>query len=63
MHWSGMNQALHQLKSPEVDEVIEPHRTTATGFESVQEHYRLRETYTVRLIDAIRDYLRSTRKE
>jgi len=56
-HWLGMNEALAKLNSPAINAVLNPQYRSPEEFERVREKFRLDETYTVRLLQAIRSYL------
>lgn len=57
-NWPRLNQALRKLNSSEIDKVLSPTLTGATPFERVRESYSLTETYTPRLLAAMKAALK-----
>jgi hypothetical protein len=58
--WPGMEESLRKLHSSEIDAVLDDlHKPPGlSGFESVREHYYRIETFTPRLLEAMRQFAR-----
>ena len=58
--WPGMEESLRKLHSGAIDAVLDDllKKPGLGGFESVQYHYRQVETFTPRLLEAMRQYSR-----
>jgi hypothetical protein len=58
--WTGMEEALRKLHFAAIDAVLDDlqKKPGLSGFESVQYHYRQVETFTPRLLEAMRQYSR-----
>ena len=60
--WPRMDEALRSFRAPAIDGLLERQKDFrsqgATPFEQVRNHYEWAETYTVRVIDAMKQALR-----
>lgn len=52
--WPGLKETLRKLNSPPVDAVLDEKPQAGTPFEQIAEHHQEMETFTVRLIDALK---------
>jgi hypothetical protein len=52
-NWPGMRESLEKLHSPAVDAVLNPKIEGQTPFDRIADHFRMTETYTVRLLEAM----------
>jgi hypothetical protein len=53
-NWPGLKETLRMLKSSPVDAVLDENLQAGTPFEQIAEHHREMETFTVRLIEALK---------